>query len=126
MLAQLADADARLQQQWHDLVMAEQAGKPTEVLEQMYETYLLLAEEFNQWQQIEADELPGERERTPLAVYSLEHKVPVYNVLINSLSAPATSSGASKSTKWPAFWTTIRDDSGISRNNRSPYFRGFC
>jgi len=36
-----------MQQQWHDLVMAEQQGKPLEVLEQMYDTYILLAEEFN-------------------------------------------------------------------------------
>jgi hypothetical protein len=36
-----------MQQQWHDLVMAEQQNEPLEVLEQMYDTYILLAEEYN-------------------------------------------------------------------------------
>lgn len=45
--AQLESAEQRMQQQWHDLVMAEQAGKPLEVLEQIYNRYILLAEEFN-------------------------------------------------------------------------------
>jgi len=46
-LAQVKSAEQRMQQQWHDLVMAEQEGKPLEVLEQMYDTYILLAEEYN-------------------------------------------------------------------------------
>lgn len=46
-LAQLEYAEQRMQQQWHDLVMAEQAGKPLEILEQMYDSYILLAEEYN-------------------------------------------------------------------------------
>lgn len=46
--AQLESAEQRMQQQWHDLVMAEQAGKPLEVLEQMYDSYILLAEEYNE------------------------------------------------------------------------------
>lgn len=45
--AQLQSAEQRMQQQWHDLVMVEQAGKPLEILEQMYDCYILLAEEFN-------------------------------------------------------------------------------
>jgi len=45
--AQLEYAEQQMQQQWHDLVMAEQAGKPLEVLEHMYDSYILLAEEFN-------------------------------------------------------------------------------
>lgn len=44
---QVENAEQRMQQQWHDLVMAEQAGAPLEVLEQMYDRYILLAEEFN-------------------------------------------------------------------------------
>ena len=36
-----------MQQQWHDLVMAEQQGNALEVLEQMYDAYILLAEEYN-------------------------------------------------------------------------------
>lgn len=46
-LAQVEYAGQRMQQQWHDLVMAEQAGAPLEVLEQMYDLYILLAEEYN-------------------------------------------------------------------------------
>lgn len=46
-LAQLEHAEQRMQQQWHDLVMAEQAGKPLEILEHMYDSYILLAEEYN-------------------------------------------------------------------------------
>lgn len=45
--AQVEIAEQRMQQQWHDLVMAEQAGQPLEVLEQMYDIYILLAEEYN-------------------------------------------------------------------------------
>lgn len=44
---QVEIAEHRMQQQWHDLVMAEQAGQPLEVLEQMYDVYILLAEEYN-------------------------------------------------------------------------------
>ena len=36
-----------MQQQWYDLVMAEQQGSSLEVLEQMYDNYILLAEEYN-------------------------------------------------------------------------------
>jgi len=44
---QVERALQRMQQQWHDLVMAEQAGAPLEVLEQMYNLYILLVEEYN-------------------------------------------------------------------------------
>jgi hypothetical protein len=43
----LAEAEQRMQQQWHDLVQAEQSGASLELLEQMYDRYILLAEEFN-------------------------------------------------------------------------------
>jgi hypothetical protein len=46
-LAQVESAEQRMQQQWHDLVRAEQEGQPLEVLEQMYDRYILLVEEFN-------------------------------------------------------------------------------
>lgn len=46
-LAQVQYAEQQMLQQWHDLVMAEQASQPLEVLEQMYDRYILLAEEFN-------------------------------------------------------------------------------
>lgn len=45
--AQVEYAEQRMQQQWHNLVMAEQAGEPQEVLEQMYELYILMAEAYN-------------------------------------------------------------------------------
>lgn len=43
----LAEAEQRMQQQWHDLVQAEQAGASLELLEQMYDRYILFAEEYN-------------------------------------------------------------------------------
>jgi hypothetical protein len=46
-LTELEHAEKCMQQQWHDLVMAEQQGNALEVLEQMYDTYILLAEEYN-------------------------------------------------------------------------------
>jgi len=45
--AQVEYAEQRMQQQWHSLVMAEQAGEPQEVLEQMYDLYILMAEAYN-------------------------------------------------------------------------------
>lgn len=51
--AQIEFAEQRMQQQWHDLVMAEQAGQPLEILEQMYDTYILFAEEYNACQQLD-------------------------------------------------------------------------
>jgi hypothetical protein len=44
---ELERAQKTMQQQWYDLVMAEQQGSSLEVLEQMYDTYILLAEEYN-------------------------------------------------------------------------------
>lgn len=46
-LAQVEYAEQRMQQQWHDLVMAEEAGASLEELEQMYDLYILLAQEYN-------------------------------------------------------------------------------
>ena len=45
--AEIERAAKSMQQQWYDLVMAEQQGKSLVVLEQMYDTYILLAEEYN-------------------------------------------------------------------------------
>lgn len=45
--AQVEYAEQRMQQQWHNLVMAEQAGESPEVLEQMYDLYILMAEAYN-------------------------------------------------------------------------------
>ena len=46
-LRELEQAERSMQQQWHDLVMAEQQGEPLDTLEQMYDNYILLAEEYN-------------------------------------------------------------------------------
>ena len=44
---ELENAEKSMQQQWHALAMAEQRGEPLEMLEQMYDRYILLAEEYN-------------------------------------------------------------------------------
>jgi hypothetical protein len=44
---ELEQVEKNMQSQWHDLVIAEQEGAALETLEQMYDTYILLAEEFN-------------------------------------------------------------------------------
>ena len=46
-LAELENAEQRMQRQWYGLVMAEQEGEPLEVLEQLYDSYILLVEEYN-------------------------------------------------------------------------------
>ena len=45
--AQVQYAEQRMQQQWHNLVMAEQTGEPQEVLQQMYDLYIEMAEAYN-------------------------------------------------------------------------------
>ena len=45
--SELEHALKAMQQQWYDLVVAEQQGSPLGVLEHMYDTYILLAEEYN-------------------------------------------------------------------------------
>ena len=46
-MQELEHVEKNMQQQWHDLVIAEQQGEPLATLEQMYDTYILLAEEYN-------------------------------------------------------------------------------
>ena len=43
----LERAQEAMQQQWYDLIIAEQQGSSLDVLEHMYDTYILLAEEYN-------------------------------------------------------------------------------
>ena len=43
----LEHAQKAMQQQWYDLVMAEQEGSSLDDLEHLYDTYILLAEEYN-------------------------------------------------------------------------------
>ncbi|MBO0780218.1 MAG: hypothetical protein J2P37_15445 [Ktedonobacteraceae bacterium] len=44
---QLEYAEQRMQQKWYDLAMAEQQGASTQVLERLYNAYMLAVEEFN-------------------------------------------------------------------------------
>ena len=60
-LQELECAEKRMQQQWYDLITAEQRDEPLSVLEQMYDTYILLAEEYNRFSQ------EYEREQQPAA-----------------------------------------------------------
>jgi hypothetical protein len=46
-MQELERVEKNMQQQWHDLVIAEQDGADLPALEQMYDTYILLAEEYN-------------------------------------------------------------------------------
>jgi hypothetical protein len=46
-MQELEQVEKNMQRQWHDLVTAEQEGAALETLEQMYDTYILLAEEYN-------------------------------------------------------------------------------
>ncbi len=43
----LEHAQQRMQQKWYDLVMAEQSGASMQVLERMYNAYMLAVEEYN-------------------------------------------------------------------------------
>jgi hypothetical protein len=45
--SELERAQEAMQEQWYDLVMAEQQGSSLDVLEQMYDIHILLAEEYN-------------------------------------------------------------------------------
>jgi hypothetical protein len=44
---ELEQIEKSMQRQWHDLLIAEQEGAALETLERMYDTYILLAEEYN-------------------------------------------------------------------------------
>ena len=40
-------AEKRMRQKWHDLVMEEQKGASMQVLERMFNAYMLALEEYN-------------------------------------------------------------------------------
>jgi len=44
---ELEYAEKRMQQKWYDLAMAEQKGATIQVLERMYNAYMLVVEEYN-------------------------------------------------------------------------------
>ncbi|HKV02744.1 MAG TPA: hypothetical protein VJQ26_11495 [Ktedonobacteraceae bacterium] len=64
-LAELEHAEESMKQQWHELVMAEQQGQSLEVLEQMYDTYILLAEEYNRYSEVYQQEQQGSWKSAP-------------------------------------------------------------
>ncbi len=54
--SELERAQKAMQEQWYDLIAAEQQGSPLDVLERMYDTYILLAEEYNRcWQAMQLE-----------------------------------------------------------------------
>ena len=64
-LAQLEHAQKRMEQKWYELVMAEQHGASVQVLERMYNSYVLAMEEYNRCSaeyqrecQVESDPIP--------------------------------------------------------------------
>jgi hypothetical protein len=70
-LAQLEHAQKRMQQKWYDLVMAEQRGTSVQVLERMYNSYVLAMEEYNRCStehqrecQVESDPIPVTQNKT--------------------------------------------------------------
>ncbi len=60
-MQELEHVEKNMQQQWHDLVIAEQDGADLQTLEQMYDTYILLAEEYNRC----SEEYQREQQRAP-------------------------------------------------------------
>jgi len=52
----LERAQKAMQQQWYDLVMAEQEGSSLDELEHLYDIYILLAEEYNRCYEVSQPE----------------------------------------------------------------------
>ena len=67
---ELEHAEKRMQQKWYDLAMAEQKGVAVQVLERMYNAYMLAVEEYNrcsteyQEHQEQPISVPVKQERT--------------------------------------------------------------
>jgi hypothetical protein len=64
-LAEITYAEKRMQQQWHDLVMAEQEGASLQLLEQMYDSYILFLEEYNRCSEAYQRESRSRRSSAP-------------------------------------------------------------
>jgi len=69
-LTELERAEKCMQQQWYNLVMAEQQGSSLEVLEQMYDTYILLAEEYNRCKVSNNRNEPSSQEKPGMMAHS--------------------------------------------------------
>ena len=60
-------AERRMQQRWHDLVIAEQRGAAVTVLERLFNAYMLAVEEFNR-----SSSLPTEKHTQPEQVKKVQ------------------------------------------------------
>jgi hypothetical protein len=67
---ELEHAEQRMQQKWYDLVMAEQKGTVTPVLERMYNAYMLAVEEYNRC----SSDYQRERQEQPISVPTQQGK----------------------------------------------------
>jgi len=61
-------AERRMQQKWHDFVMAEQRGGEIPVLERMYSAYMLAVEEFNRCSVVQQSEQQAQPKPTKKSV----------------------------------------------------------
>ena len=61
---ELERAERRMQQKWYDLAMAEQKGVAVQVLERMYNAYMLAVEEYNRC----SAEYQHEHQEQPISV----------------------------------------------------------
>ncbi|HZO74121.1 MAG TPA: hypothetical protein VFB60_18100 [Ktedonobacteraceae bacterium] len=61
---ELEHAEKRMQQKWRDLAMAEQKGASVQVLERMYNSYILTVEEYNR----RLDQYQREHQDQPIPV----------------------------------------------------------
>ncbi len=62
-----------MRQKWYDLVMAEQQGASMQVLERMYNLYMLAVEEYNHCSRQLHDE-PQPVDHTPAPAQRIRHK----------------------------------------------------
>jgi hypothetical protein len=78
---ELTSTEQRMQQKWHDLVMAEQQGASMLVLEQMYNAYIVAVDEYNRCQ---SDTNSASQAAVPLVhtplVYSEQQILPAFPV----------------------------------------------
>jgi hypothetical protein len=66
-MQELEHVEKNMQQQWHDLVIAERECAALETLEQMYDTYILLAEEYNRCsEEFQREQQRAQAERGPV------------------------------------------------------------
>ena len=69
---ELEHAEKRMQQKWYDLAMAEQKGVAVQVLERMYNAYMLAVEEYNRC----SAEYQHEHQEQPISVPVKQERPP--------------------------------------------------